>query len=170
MTKCVGALFLVLAGLFMGQGVLRRRTGHIRELENLASALFLLSAEIAVHLSPMETALTVTAREAAPEVRPFFRGVSEGLAALGARSFGEIWAETAAEMFPRLTPRELRWLSEPGGSLGSYDSTAQARALERCIGQLRQEAARLQEELERNRKLWPGLGAGAAALLAVLLI
>jgi stage III sporulation protein AB len=168
--KFIGATLLTLAGAMGGYEVLSRRQESCNYLEEFILALGVLRSEIMVNLTPLPEAARLLWEQGPIRTRAFFGAFFHGLQGLGEHSLREIWAASLLEMAPQITGQERAWVLGLGHSLGAYDGTAQGIALDRCIENLEESAARLRNELRQSRRVYLGLGMGAGMLAAALLI
>jgi len=156
--KLLGGVLLVLAGALLGRRALAEQRARLRRLHALAAALGRLRTELLETRAPL------------PEILDRLR--AEPLLDLAAAGFGAeptetLWRRAAAA---QPVPEEARAaLASLGAVLGRCSAERQAEELSRVRRALEEQAALAEETLRTRTRQYPGLGAAAGAVLAVLL-
>ena len=165
-----GALLLIAAFFLFGLNAVREKRAHIHALRELAGALELFSAELALHTAPIPEAVSSTAHLAVGKGRELFRVLSRRLCCLGEESFAQLWSGAVRLSCGELSSREREELETLGASLGRYDLDTQLRELRACCAFLSARREEAEQALPAERRLWLGLSASAGAFLAILLL
>jgi len=156
--KLLGGGLLVLAGLLTGLRALREKRAAARRLRELAAALGRLRTELLETRAPLPEAFARLSRE------PFFALLSAGF---GTERTETLW-QRAAQTQP--IPEEARAaLASLGAYIGRCEAARQAEELWRVRELLLERSAALEREIAGRARQYPGLGAAAGAILAVML-
>ena len=169
--KPIGAILIIAAGLGIGFGGAAELRRRVRVLTDLIASLVTVRAEITVRMTPLPELLEALAQTAPHSVRGFYEHLGKSLQFLGERSFAELWlraAERSEEL--GLKSDELGELTALGASLGRYDASEQAAAIDLCVSRLNASLELAREEARTGGKLIMGLGAAGGLVLAVILI
>lgn len=136
----------------------------------LICVLEIAKGEICTRRAPMDEVFAVAQEGAAKPVRPFVSAAASELAALGERSFFEIWCGCADKYLQQLSPAALACVKNLGSSLGRYDAGIQCAAIERCMAVLSQEQKLLSSGLGACKRMYIGIGSGTGLIIAILLL
>ena len=156
--RLLGGGLLVLAGALFGWercAVLRRRRDCLR---SLCTALGQAEGELTSLCTPLPELF------ARLDDCPMFRLVS---AAFGTEPLDRLWRRAAAEM--PISREEQETLASLGGVLGRCDAERQAGEIRLVRQRLTEYAAAVEREIALRGRRFPGLGAAAGAILAVML-
>lgn len=100
----------------------------------------------------------------------FIGSLEAGLSNLGSRSFAQIWCECVEKELVLLDKSGRQAVKDLGSSIGKYDAELQAASIDRCISELNNEYAKLNEGLRNNEKMYIGLGTGIGLIFAIILV
>lgn len=172
LVKSLGMMIIVLSCTalgFSGASVMRAR---VRTLSALISSLELMKSEIYTRLTPMPELMELLGRESKYPVSQLYERVGEGMRdGLGVSSFAEIWTQAVEKSDSLgLSFDEMTALSDLAKSLGRFDASEQASAIEACIARL--EGFRLEAELcyKSKGRVWQSVGIAGGLLLAIVLL
>ena len=156
--KLLGGALLALSGALLGAGALRERREQETALRRLAAALGRLRTEL------LETRAPLPELFAQLRAEPFFALLSAGF---GTAPVESLWRRAA---MAQPIPEEARAaLAALGAVVGRCEAPRQAEELERTRRALLEQSAALRGEIAGRAAHFPGLGAAAGAILAVLL-
>ncbi len=164
--RVAGAAILTAAGLLAGLAAVddlrRRRTLR----EGLARMLTLLGFELERFRTPLPALFGKLPEQLEGEAAAFCRRVRDGLAQLGSREMEDIWREAVAP----LPAEERRILTPLGQVLGRYGAEEQLAAVDACRGEMERARDETAAALRERSRMYIGVGAAGAAVLAVLLM
>ena len=156
--RLLGGGLLVLAGLLLGLRALGEKKAAAGRLRDLSSALGRLRTELLETRAPLPEVFGRLGEE------PFFAFLS---ARFGTERTETLWREAASS---QPIPEEARAaLASLAAVIGKCEAARQAEEIERVRAQLSQQCAALERDIAARAKQYPGLGAAAGAILAVML-
>ena len=148
--RLTGAAVLVLAGLLAG----------------LSRMLDMLEFELERFKTTLPALFGMLAGQLEGEAGALCRRTAESLTAPDRRPMADIWADATAP----LPEAERAILAPLGHVLGRYGADEQRRALESARAAMERAESEAGLALQRNGRMYVGVPAAAAAVLAVLLL
>lgn len=168
--KLTGALLILLGSLLAGRQYALSRRRELRSLTALCAALERMERELSARALPLPELIALLARETAAPANAFFSRLSDGLSALGERSFRELWQDAAQSALSPQSARERDAFCELGAALGRYPLPEQTAAIRRCREELSTRRDACARRLRDDLRLGWGLSASLGFLLWILLI
>ena len=136
-------------------------------LNDMIAGLEMLKAEICTRLAPLPDCIEYLA-SAGPELaREFYKSLGLMLPLIGETQFSRLWEAALAPL--ELPPGARECLAGLGPSLGRFDASARAAAIERALTALGPLSREAHERTRTALRLRAGLGLAAGAMLAVML-
>lgn len=170
MRRLLGALLLILGGLWAGLGAARELSRRARALASWENALELWEGELAFRLPDLPGLLEDISHRATAPAGETLAAVRSGLSRLGERSFGEIWGEALSKIPGGLDEGDRQLLDRLGGILGRCGWSEQRSAVERTRLALEGRSRLLREERRGQERTRCVLGLSLGALAAILLL
>jgi stage III sporulation protein AB len=163
---------LVMAGC-IGIGVYyqMREIFRYRNLQELLKAMTVLEGEIGTMRTPLPDALFQVSERTGGITAAFFQGVANSLAD-GQGEFAGIWKCKLGDTVSaaQLREQDKNALEELGNMLGYLDVEMQMQSIRLCKRRLETGIKELENEKEKQSKLYPVLGTMAGVLLCILIV
>ena len=169
--KAAGAAFIIIGCTLYG---LIKAAGLSKQAKCLAAfleSLRFIQAELSSTAPPLPELFERLAQTARPEVRGFYRRLSEGMASIGDKSFSRLWRQSLindGELCLSFYQRSE--LERPGAVLGRYDYKEQAGALESCLLRLEPELSAANARAKEGLRLYTGLGLVSGIMAATVML
>ena len=168
--KTIGAILIFLSAAFWGISQAKQIKDRNCFLKETISMLEIMKNEICTNRVTVKSILKSLENNRFIYISCFIDGLKEAMDALGEESMSEIWSECVNRYLRILSPQAQYALNSLGHSIGRYDIQKQSTAFDRCIQGLSAEEAEDSRQLKSNEKMYIGLGSGAGAIAALLLI
>lgn len=168
--RWLGAILIVLAGLCSGAIYSGEKKQRLRGLEDICTALELMSGELQTRLSSLPELCNELKDRSEGAVQIFFNNLSKSFNRLGETEFSSLWDENARENLKILNDEELRQVSSLGKVLGRCEVERQLEALTSVISYMRTSLENARKTYPQEKKLGLGVGTAAALLLALVLL
>ena len=168
--KYLGSVLILAACAAAGYIYIASMKKRIRALEAFCAALELAAGELKTRAAPIPELCALLKKRSSGAAAAFFSRLSDDLAALGEKSFAELWREAAEDELACLAPEERQEVVCLGNVLGRYELARQEKAVSACALALRASLARARESYGGQKKLGLGLPAAAGALIVVILL
>ncbi|GIQ70692.1 stage III sporulation protein AB [Xylanibacillus composti] len=169
--QLIGALLVLIAGLWAGLHMASRYANRPKQLRQLRHALQRLETEIVYGYTPLSEAFARLAIHAAPPFASLFERMSASLRQSGSGSAADCWEREWSRAWEytalRATDREV--LLQLGRTLGVSDREDQMKHLHLAMRQLQAEEETAKEEQARYERMWRSLGLLGAALIVILM-
>ena len=165
MLKLFGALLMTAGGAGLGLALVCGTQAHIGAVDDVGAALGVLRSEISLLGTPLPDVFDRLARDGPESARSFFAALRTGVYPDG---FAAAWRGALPEL--NLPPDAEGALDRLALTLGRYDAVRQCAELDAACLALEDCARRQRERVRVMRGICPGLGACAAAFIAVLLL
>ena len=164
--RLTGAALLVLAGLLAGIGAAADLGAAVRRREGLRLMLERMAFELERFKTPLPELFDLLGGQLEGEAGALCRYAAQALAGPAKPAMADIWARAVSA----LPPAEREVLMPLGHVLGRYGADEQRRALESARTAMEQAEAQARQTLRRSGRMYVGVPAAAAAMLAVLLL
>ena len=168
--RYVGAITICLAALFIGLSRAREEKVKTQLLRELCSLLEIMKSEISDNKTALIKLFSMQNLNSFELIFPFIESINMGISSIGDRRFNDIWCGCVSEKLSILPEKSMSALLSLGNSLGRYDAEMQKSSIERCIAKVSAECEAAENSLKNNEKMYIGLGGGAGAILALMLI
>lgn len=163
--RIAGAALLMLAGGAAGAAMLSEMNARLRLIGDLAAALGVIKSEICSLQTPLPEVFESLSLRGPAATRDFFSHLAGGICAGELRG---VWDEQVKGL--EIGEEAELCLMRLGLSLGRYEAQRQALELDAARSILEQILADRRVERDRQRRVYPGLGVSAGALIAVILL
>lgn len=169
--RAAGALLIILGCTlygFLKAAVLCKRA---RCLGAFLESLRFMEAELIGRATPLPEMLLQLSETARPEVRGFYKALSEKMDAAFENGFASLWRETLlnGELLC-LSPYQRAELERPGAMLGRYDHKEQVGAIESALSRLEPELRRANGRAKDGLRLYTGLGLVGGIMAATVML
>ena len=165
MLKLFGAALMTAGGAGAGFALVRAEIARADAVEDVRAALGILRSEISLLETPLPDIFDRLARDGPESARDFFAALSAGVYPDG---FAEAWRGALPRL--ALATDAERVMDRLALTLGRYGAGQQCAELDAAGSALADCVQRLRERTRIRRGICPGLGASAAAVIAVLLL
>ena len=172
MIRLMGILLIMGACLWCGAYFAMREKYRLEELEELERGLVYLQGQIGYLSAPLSEALEGAGWRMQGSIGCILRQVAEALAARQGETAEEIWRQVwlreGGKTF--LTAEDKRNILAFGHSLGYLDQEQQEKSIALLRHTLSEEGKRGRARLEKNGRLYYGMGTLSGLLLVVTLL
>lgn len=172
MIRLLGSVLIMGATLWCGAYFAMKEKYRLQELEELQRALLYLQGQIGYLSAPLAEALESVSRKMGGQLGGIFQKAAEQLAARQGETAEEIWQkiwrEEAVHTF--LTMEDLDALLVFGRSLGYLDKTQQENSIRLLLRYIEDALAQGRKRLEKNGRLYYGMGCLSGLLIVVTLL
>lgn len=168
--RYVGAIAVCLAALFVGFSRAKEERIKTSLLRELYSLLEILKSEISGNKTTMIKLFSMQRLNSFKFICPFIELINSEISLIGDRRFCDIWCGCVNEKLSTLPEKSMSALLALGNCLGRYDAEIQKSSIERCMDIVRAEYEAAESSLKNNEKMYIGLGGGAGAIIALMLI
>ena len=165
-----GAITITLAALFIGISKAREERMKTQLLRELCSLLEIMKNEICTNKTPINRVFSMQNLNSFRYVKPFAESIKTEINTIGDRRFCDIWCDCVNEKLSTLPEKSMSALLALGNCLGRYDAEMQKKSIERCMADIQAEHESAESSLKNNEKMYIGLGGGAGAIIALMLI
>lgn len=172
MIRLFGILLVMGATLWFGAYFAMKEKYRLRELEELERALIYLQGQIGYLSAPLAEALESVSRKMNGKLGCIFQKAAEQLAAREGETAEEIWQKTWREegRHTFLMMEDLDALLAFGRSLGYLDKTQQENSIRLLLRYIEDALAQGRKRLEKNGRLYYGMGCLSGLLIVVTLL
>lgn len=168
--KLIGAVLLTAAASIMGFFKARELRASSQALREIISLLELMRNEICTRRTPIKQLFLYPNMPDYRYIKVLLNGIEAELPSLGSKSFAQIWYENTEKSLQMLSKSSRQAVKDLGSTIGKYDAELQATSIDRCIYELNDEYAKLNDGLKSNEKMYIGLGTGIGLIFAIVLI
>ena len=172
MIKLIG-IFLIMGGAFwFGIYFAMKEKFRLQELEELERGLGYLHGQIEYLSAPLEEALGDVGWKMTGHLGYIFQQISEKMAARQSDSAEKIWQEVWREegIHTFLTAEDLEEIQAFGKSLGYLDKTQQENSIRLLLRYIEDALLQGRKRLEKNGRLYYGMGCLSGLLIVVILL
>ena len=172
MIRLFGILLVMGATLWFGAYFAMKEKYRLRELEELERALIYLQGQISYLSAPLAEALESVSWKMGGGLGCIFQKAAEQLAARQGETAEEIWQKTWREEGGHtfLTAEDLDALLVFGRSLGYLDQTQQENSIRLLLRYIENALTQGRKRLEKNGRLYYGMGCLSGLLIVVTLL
>ena len=172
MIRILGIVFVLSATLWCGAYFAMKETYRLQELEELERALIYLQGEIGYLSAPLAEAMEGISWKLEGQIGGIFHQVAEKLAErkeeTAEKVWKEIWQKEGIHSF--LTLEDLDAILAFGCSLGYLDKTQQEKSIGLLLRYIENALSRGRKRLEKNGRLYYGMGCLSGLLIVVTLL
>lgn len=168
--KYPAALIVFVSSLYIGISKAREEKRKVLMLRELCELLEMLKCGICSEKCSICSIFGSEVLNTFRAISGFITAMRSELLHIGEKRLCTIWAECVNKSLHDLPDNALAALLSLGNSLGRYDIELQKSAIERCEAVIQNELSAADKALVNNEKLYIGLGGGAGACLALMLI
>lgn len=172
MIRILGIALILGATLWFGAYFAMKEKYRLQELEELERALIYLQGQITYLSAPLAEAMESISWRTGGQLGGIFQQVSEKLAERQGETAEEIWQKTwqkeAAHTF--LTVEDLEAILMFGRSLGYLDKTQQENSIGLLLRYIENALSQGRKRLEKNGRLYYGMGCLSGLLIVVTLL
>ena len=169
--RIIGALAVVSGCAGLGMYYAARENFRTSELSEFKKALLILSSEIEHMRSPLAIACANISKRTSAATGQLFENFSHSLSAGEGETAYQLWMSAAD------TVREQSFLAAEdwdviegfGKTLGYLDKNMQKNAIEYTVGYINDKTAELQQQGDKNKRMYRSLGIIAGLLVTVVL-
>jgi len=172
MIRILGAFLILGATLWFGAYFSMKEKYRLQELEELERGLFYLQGQIGYLSAPLAEAMESISWKVHGQLGDIFRQTAEKLAEKQGDSAEQIWQEVwqkeAVHTF--LTGEDLTEILHLGKSLGYLDKNQQENSIGLLLRYIENALLQGRKRLEKNSRLYYGMGCLSGLLIVVTLL
>ena len=169
MLRLLGALLIFGGACWAGFQADRDLLQKTKNLQQLIFALERMGQELTFRLTPLPELLAVIGEQTEGPVGSFFQNCSRH-AQNGDGLFSAAWTQEAQRLGEHLDHRVLDSLVCMGQAIGRYNHEEGRRQISFTVNELKECLAEAKKESRRLGPVYRTLGAGAGAILVILLL
>lgn len=172
MIRLLGSVLIMGATLWCGAYFAMKEKYRLQELEELQRALLYLQGQIGYLSAPLAEALESISWKTGGQLGGIFQKTAEQLAARQGETAEEIWQRIWREevVHTFLTGEDLDALLVFGRSLGYLDKTQQENSIQLLLRYIEDALTKGRKRLEKNGRLYYGMGCLSGLLIVVTLL
>ncbi|WP_405729095.1 stage III sporulation protein AB [Anaerotignum sp.] len=172
MIRLFGILLVMGATLWFGAYFAMKEKYRLQELEELERALIYLQGQISYLSALLAEALESVSRKMNGQLGCIFQKAAEQMAAREGETAEEIWQKTWQEegRHTFLTMEDMDALLAFGRSLGYLDQTQQENSIRLLLRYIEDALTQGRKRLEKNSRLYYGMGCLSGLLIVVTLL
>lgn len=172
MIRFIGATLVLGATLWFGMYFAMKEKCRLRELEELERGLLFLEGQIQYLSAPLAEALESISWKMSGQPGRIFQEtaarLSERDGATAEEVWGEVWRKEAAQTF--FSAEDLDAILAFGGSLGYLDKVRQENSIRLLLRYIEHALSQGKKRLEKNGRLYYGVGGLSGLLIVVTLL
>ncbi|MCL2603683.1 MAG: stage III sporulation protein AB [Defluviitaleaceae bacterium] len=169
--RLAGAAAVVCGAAALGFYYAAQEAQRALDLLEFKKALMVLSSEIEYMRTPLPVAAVNIGKRAERWVGPMFTRFGELLALSEGETAYQVWMKVITEVKDgtHLAQEDWKVVEGFGKTLGYLDRQMQQNAIRYAVDYIDEKAAGLQQQADKNRKMYRSLGIIGGLLLAVVL-
>lgn len=172
MLKLIGMILVI--GSFSGIGIAQRQQylGRVRTLQDLLSALDIISGELSYRLSSIPDIVSILAADSRESVSQVFSHMKELISKENGLSLAYKWMKTFQEYGPEVSLQEedIKIFCDLSDFIGKYDVKSQEKCIEFARTRLQDQLTLAQAELKNKGTVYRTCCIAAGVLLVLVLI
>ena len=172
MIQILGSILILGASLWFGTYFAMREKYRLQELEELERGLLYLQGQIQYLSAPLAEALESVGWKAGEQIGRIFQQAAEKMAERQAETAEQVWQEVwrreAACTF--FTQEDMDAVLLFGRSLGYLDKTQQENSIRLLLRYIENALEKGRKRLEKNGRLYCGVGGLSGLLIVVMLL
>jgi len=169
--RVIGIFAVMVGSVGLGFFYAAKEQFRIQDLQEIKKALLILSSEIEYMKTPLAIACANIAKRTEHTAQKLFQTFSSLLSKSQGETAYQLWLTSLDEIKDKsfLIPEDLNIIEGFGKTLGYLDKHMQQNAINYAINYIDEKAASLQQQGEKNKRMYRSLGVICGLLITVVL-